>query len=259
MCAIDYVPRTLTHHQRTALQALSRAVIAELELRKRLNELACVVNERDIAHAELRLANENLEARVVERTSQLVTINRELETEVAARREAESRVLDLATRDALTQLPNRRLLLDLLNQQLAHAKREDVKVAVLFLDLDGLKAVNDTLGHHAGDALLRDAAARLTGCVREGDAIGRLGGDEFLISIYGLDEDRDAMLVAIKILRELASPWQFEGKTLRITASIGVAIFPSDANETAALIQCADAAMYRAKKNGKNRFRFYAR
>jgi diguanylate cyclase (GGDEF)-like protein len=248
----------LTTNQRTALVSLARAVVAELELRKRVDDLAAAVAERDAAQNELRRANENLESKVAERAQELSSVNRSLENEVVARRIAEWRIRELAMHDALTQLPNRALLTDRLKQQLALARRQNVLVAFLFVDLDGFKAINDTHGHRAGDHLLKEIAQRLLGCVREGDIVVCLSGDEFVVALYGLASRRNAASIAKKILSASSDPINFEGETLTASASIGISVCPNDADEPAPLIQLADSAMYRAKREGRNAFRFYS-
>lgn len=261
LCAIDYVPRRLTDHQRAALQALARAVVAELELRMRMRELGDAVVERDTAHAKLKHANDDLELKIAERTADLAAINHALEIEVEARRAAELQIREIATRDPVTELPNRLLLSDLLHQQFAYAKRDRVLIAIFFLDLDGFKAINDTLGHQAGDLLLADVAKRLTSSVREGDTVSRLGGDEFVISIYGLNSYGDAIPLAQKIIAALAQPYELdylEGQRPNISGSLGISVFPNDGEDVAALIDCADRAMYEAKRAGKNCYRFFA-
>lgn len=258
LCAIDYVPRQLTTAQCSALQALSRAIVAELELRKRVRELTSVVVERDIAHQQLKQANVDLELKIAERTAGLAATNRALEIEVETRTLAEARVRDLATRDPLTELPNRRLLVDRLKQQFAHARRERVHIALLFLDLDGFKAVNDFFGHQCGDQLLTEVARRLIGCVREGDTVSRLGGDEFVIAVYKLTAYRDAIPIAKKILLALQQPFAADSQAFNISGSIGISVFPADGEDVATLIDHADQAMYEAKRAGKNAFHFFS-
>jgi diguanylate cyclase (GGDEF)-like protein/PAS domain S-box-containing protein len=176
---------------------------------------------------------------------------------VRKRREEEERFL--AYHDTLTGLPNRRLLDDRLRQALHLAQRRDRRVAAMLVDLDDFKRVNDELGHRAGDAVLREAAGRLAGCVRKADTLARQGGDEFVIVIPDLAQDEDCGVVAEKILRALEPPFHADGREFRIGASIGVSIYPADAGDGDALLRNADAAMYRAKQSGRNHFRFYAR
>jgi diguanylate cyclase (GGDEF)-like protein/PAS domain S-box-containing protein len=156
----------------------------------------------------------------------------------------------LANYDALTQLPNRALFLDRLRQALWRAQRSGQAVALLFLDLDGFKLVNDTLGHNTGDELLKAIAERLALLVRAGDTVARLGGDEFTIILNDLSRPQDAGLVAQKALESLAQPFLLEGHELFVSASIGIAVYPNDGGDAEVLIQHADTAMYRAKELG---------
>jgi len=177
-------------------------------------------------------------------------------SESKAREEA---VRHLAYHDALTGLPNRRLLDDRLAQAIHLAQRRDRKLAVMLIDLDDFKQVNDSLGHRAGDAMLREVAARLSACVRRADTLARHGGDEFVVVVSDVQADADCGLVAEKILRSLAAPFQIEGRALGLGASIGISLFPSDAGDGDALLRNADAAMYSAKQQGRNQYRFYGR
>ncbi len=159
----------------------------------------------------------------------------------------------LAYRDTLTKLPNRLSLHELLTLELAHARRNKGSLAVLFLDLDDFKQVNDTLGHAAGDELLRSTAARLRSNLRETDTVARLGGDEFAIVLAGAEGVREVELVAAKLFAALDEPVHFEGHELHARASIGVAMFPKDGLEADDLLRRADEAMYRAKQQGGGR------
>jgi diguanylate cyclase (GGDEF)-like protein/PAS domain S-box-containing protein len=172
-------------------------------------------------------------------------------------RESEERLLYLAHYDNLTSLPNRVLFYDRLKQALSQAKRNQWVTAVMFLDLDRFKNVNDTLGHGAGDLLLRQVSERLAGCVRSGDTVGRLSGDEFAIVLSNLSGPDDASLVAQKIMAMLGKPFNLYGKEVFVSASIGITLFPADSADQDTLIQNADTAMYRAKELGRNSFRFY--
>jgi len=173
------------------------------------------------------------------------------------RREAEDRFL--AHHDSLTGLPNRRLLDDRLRQALHLAQRRDARVAVMLVDLDDFKLVNDRFGHNGGDAALREVALRLSACMRKADTLARQGGDEFVVVIPELAHDGDCDIVAGKILSALEPPVRVEGAEVRLGASIGVSLFPQDARDGEALLRNADAAMYRAKQSGGNRFRYYGR
>jgi diguanylate cyclase (GGDEF)-like protein len=159
----------------------------------------------------------------------------------------------LAQHDGLTGLPNRALFEDRLRQAMAQARRGAGFLAVLFVDLDGFKAVNDSCGHHTGDLLLTAVAKRIEGCVRDADTAGRIGGDEFVILLSAIELERDALAVAEKVRAALAMPFDLDQSTQRIAASIGVALFPQHGDSEHALALSADAAMYRAKAAGGNR------
>jgi diguanylate cyclase (GGDEF)-like protein/PAS domain S-box-containing protein len=178
---------------------------------------------------------------------------------LAALRESEERLRRLAHFDALTGLPNRALFYDRLQQVLAQAARQRWTVGVMYLDVDHFKRVNDSLGHAAGDQLLREVAARLAGSVRASDTVARLGGDEFAVVLGDLAAERDAGAVAGKILAGLREPVRVAGREIAACASIGIALFPQDSRALDRLVKCADAAMYQAKAAGGNGFRYYGR
>lgn len=172
--------------------------------------------------------------------------------DITERKRAEAEIAFKAYHDALTQLPNRSLFLDRLEVALAHAHRNDASLAVLFLDLDGMKAINDTFGHSTGDRVLKIIAARLVESVRGGDTVARAGGDEFLVALNEVGDTRDAERIAAKILAHLAVPLAVDQDELFVTSSIGVALYPADADDAEMLIRAADAAMYRVKELGGN-------
>jgi len=174
------------------------------------------------------------------------------------RRNAEQRLQYLAQFDALTGLANRTLLLDRFVHTLAQAKRHGWLAGVLFIDLDRFKIINDTLGHAVGDALLRAVARRLKGCVRDCDTVGRLGGDEFACVLSELARAGDAGVVAKKVVLALAQPFVLEAQELCVSASVGIALYPSDGTDADTLLGSADTAMYRAKQEGRNGFQFHA-
>ncbi|MGV8921833.1 MAG: EAL domain-containing protein [Thermomonas sp.] len=163
-----------------------------------------------------------------------------------------------AQHDALTGLPNRVLFHDRLRQALAQAERKKQQVAVLYMDLDRFKHVNDTLGHSSGDALLRQAAGRLEACVRKCDTLARLGGDEFVVVVTELNDAQDAMRVATKLIEALRVPFQVEGHELFVSVSLGISIYPDDGLTGENLMANADAAMYRAKEKGRDNFQWFA-
>lgn len=177
--------------------------------------------------------------------------------DITQRKEAEEKLVHMAHFDGLTGLPNRVLFHDRLGQMLAQARRRDRMVAVMFLDLDRFKVANDTLGHGIGDLLLQQVAQRLSGCVRVGDTVGRMSGDEFGVILCDLLSAEDARQAAQKILGVFAVPFLLEHHEVYVTASIGISMYPSDSDDGDALIKDADTAMYRAKDSGRNNFQFY--
>jgi diguanylate cyclase (GGDEF)-like protein/PAS domain S-box-containing protein len=163
----------------------------------------------------------------------------------------------LAQHDILTNLPNRMLLKDRLTQAIAACRRNHTRAAVLFLDLDGFKHINDSLGHAIGDKLLQSVANRLPGCVRHSDTVSRQGGDEFIVLLSEINQAQHASLTARKILDALIVPHDIDQYSLRVTASIGVTTYPEDGQEAEILIKNADMAMYRAKEEGRNKYQFF--
>ena len=177
--------------------------------------------------------------------------------DVSERKADQERLLQMAHYDRLTNLPNRTLLFDSLQRTLEHARSERSIVAVLFIDLDRFKVVNDTLGHAIGDALLQEAALRLVECVRIRDTVGRLGGDEFALILPALENAEAGGAIAEKLLHALAQPYQLDRHEIVVTASIGITLYPGDAADADTLLRYADAAMYRAKQEGRNAYRYY--
>lgn len=177
--------------------------------------------------------------------------------DITERKSAEERVQSLAYYDALTGLPNRVLLQDRLSQALATARRQRHKVALLFLDLDRFKTINDSLGHAVGDLLLQDVAQRLNKCARDEDTVARLGGDEFLIVLNNVTDIPDAAVAAERFMDAMTSAVVIQGHTLSINCSLGISIFPEHGADAETLIKNADAAMYSAKDGGRNNFRFF--
>lgn len=215
------------------------------------------VTERHQAEDALLRAHDELEQRVIERTSELARTNTQLQEEIYERLQAEQRIWHLAHHDALTGLPNRSLLLDRLDQALTQSARSQHRVAIMFLDLDRFKSINDTLGHHVGDMLLKHVAERLRESVRAVDTVSRLGGDEFVVVLHEIQTTEDAVMVAEKILSTLATAVTIEGHVLYATPSIGISIYPDDGSEAYALMKNADTAMYHAKENGRNTFQLF--
>lgn len=178
-------------------------------------------------------------------------------TDITERKASEARIAFLAHHDPLTTLPNRTLFQDRLEQALGRAERSAQIAALLFLDLDRFKTINDSLGHLAGDRLLQAVAERLTQCVRDTDTVCRQGGDEFLIVLADIADTDVPARVAEKILRRLSEPFEIDGHVLGTSFSIGIAVFPNDGRDTDALMKNADTAMYHAKESGRNTYRFF--
>ncbi|WP_415893298.1 EAL domain-containing protein [Neptuniibacter sp. PT8_73] len=180
-----------------------------------------------------------------------------IKEDITERREQEQRLLYQASYDALTELPNRTLGMDRLAQGVSNARRLQHKLAVMFIDLDGFKNVNDSLGHDIGDQLLIMAASRLLNTVRESDVVARLGGDEFLIIMPAISEQADCFPVLDKIKHAFSETFELAGHSLAVTPSIGLSIFPEDGEDGAILLRNADLAMYQAKEAGRNTYRFF--
>ncbi|MCK7548268.1 EAL domain-containing protein [Marinobacter koreensis] len=178
--------------------------------------------------------------------------------DISIRKRYEQQLLRQANYDILTGLPNRMLALDRLKLALAQARRENTLVGVMFLDLDNFKHINDTLGHDAGDNLLIEAARRISSCLRGTSTVARLGGDEFLVILPGLPGPEASSQVAERILKTFSTPYILNGQEVFVTTSIGIAIFPTDSDNSGTLLQHADAAMYQAKHKGKSAFAHFA-
>ena len=178
--------------------------------------------------------------------------------DITERKRAEERIQYLATHDELTGLPNRAMFSNLLNLTVESAKRYSRKFAVLFIDLDRFKSINDALGHQAGDVLLQEVAKRLRSCVRAGDIVARLSGDEFVVLIQEIDIPADAGTCARKIITEIMRPMTLNGQECRVTASVGISLFPEGGTDEQTLLKHADIAMYQAKEDGKNTFQFFS-
>jgi diguanylate cyclase (GGDEF)-like protein/PAS domain S-box-containing protein len=216
-----------------------------------------VTAQREAADA-LRRARDELEVRVQERTAELAGANRLLQAEIVERRQAEARVHHMAYHDSLTGLPNRALLAERLDRAMLAARRDGRKLAVMFIDLDRFKTINDSLGHLTGDHLLKEVANRLCRVVRAVDTVARLGGDEFVVLVPGVRAAAECGLVGEKIIQAMAEPVRFEGRSLHISPSIGICLYPDDGEDVETLMRKADAAMYHAKASGRNNYQFFA-
>lgn len=214
-------------------------------------------HDREQVEAELRQVHITLEQRVAERTNELAGANAELAAEISERKLANQRITHMAHHDALTGLPNRILLIDRIGQGIARANRMHHQLAILFLDLDRFKNINDSLGHAIGDQLLQAVSARITACLRDVDTAARLGGDEFIINLSEIADSAEAENVAQRILSELGQPFQVASHQLHVDVSIGIALYPHDGDNAETLIRNADTAMYHAKESGRGHYQFF--
>ncbi|MEX2335130.1 MAG: EAL domain-containing protein [Pseudohongiella sp.] len=210
----------------------------------------------------LKVYSETLIRKLEEKMLQLEEANRELQLDIARRKEAEDKIEQLAFYDPLTGLPNRRLMQDRLQHSIAASSRLQRYGALLFIDLDDFKTLNDTRGHNVGDKLLMMAAQRLDGCVREGDTVARFGGDEFVVILEALSEHVDqaatrAEVAGEKILRAMSQPYPLQGEDYHGSASVGVSLFCDRDISAEELIRRADTAMYQAKRSGRDTLYFY--
>lgn len=217
--------------------------------------LAEDITERKNVQEALLRARDELEQRVQERTAELALANARLRAEIQERKLAEQQIRYLAHHDALTGLPNRRLLEDRLEQAMELARRNGNQVAVQFIDLDQFKPVNDRLGHRIGDLLLQAVAQRLRSLLRAVDTVARVGGDEFVVVLPELHSPGAADETAQKVLHALAAPYSIEEHELFVTPSIGISVYPRDGEDAETLICRADAAMYDAKQGGGSSYR----
>jgi diguanylate cyclase (GGDEF)-like protein/PAS domain S-box-containing protein len=187
----------------------------------------------------------------------LLRVNDDLDRRLADLRQAEAELQRLARYDSLTGLPNRSFFMESLDQTLLRAERRKDRVALVFIDVDGFKAVNDSYGHAAGDVLLRSLAERLRASTRKSDTVARIGGDEFTVMVQDLGRADDAAVVAQGLLDQLSRPCLLGDREVTVTASVGISVFPEDGTDGGTLLKNADLAMYRAKQEGKNAFRFF--
>lgn len=178
--------------------------------------------------------------------------------DISERKENEERIKRLAHHDTLTGLPNRNLLNDRITHALARVRRHGGRMAVLYVDLDKFKPINDTLGHEAGDAVLREVARRLNHCVRSSDTVSRVGGDEFVVVVEEIGRPNEAAMVARKIIEALGTPISYQDHDCLVGASIGIAVFPDDGNTMDEVSKAADMAMYRVKHSGRNGYCFFS-
>lgn len=240
------------------------------DLKRMIGEIRTNSN-REIMHyeQEYRIANCDREYRwyhvvtaIIRNNQKTITHYHGYAQDITERKQAEAEVQRLAYHDALTELPNRRLFMDRLLQEISRCQRQEQFGAVLFMDLDHFKTINDSLGHNFGDALLNEVASRLKNCLRSEDTVARMGGDEFVLLLTQLGGNEEAAAVhagqiANKIRGILAFPYDIQGQELHISPSIGICLFPSEEHQPEVIITHADTAMYRAKETGRNTYCFY--
>lgn len=232
--------------------------VARREEAAQRREAAATSREREIRAAEITQAASVDHLMLLQQAnSRLVTSAIEAQTLAAQLQIAKDQMDHLAHHDVLTDLPNRVLLQDRLDQAIELARRQGRKLAVMFMDLDRFKHINDSLGHAIGDQLLQSVAQRLVGCLRHSDTVSRQGGDEFVLLLPYIEQVEDAALSAQKLLSSVMKSHNIGQQDLYISASIGISIFPDDGKDVETLIKSADTAMYSAKENGRNNFKFF--
>jgi diguanylate cyclase (GGDEF)-like protein len=214
-----------------------------------------IADQREEAVWRTTRHREHAQTHLLEANENLVVAAVHSQTMTEAAEDATMQMSFKAERDFLTGLPNRALLTDRLAQSIALARRHRKKVALLFLDLDNFKEINDSLGHSVGDQLLQSAAKRLEACVRHSDTVSRHGGDEFVVLLSEVEAARDAPRAAEKLLRVIAEPHLIGEHRLTITLSIGISIYPDDGDEVEVVLANADIAMYHAKRGGGNNYK----
>lgn len=221
-------------------------------LRAELSDL-----QRSLSEVRQEIRSERV-AQIVEANAHLVQAALKAQAAIDLANVDLERLTRLSQRDGLTDTPNRTLMLDRLQSAISMAQRRSTLAAVFFLDVDHFKTINDTLGHGVGDAVLQMVARRLESSVRDSDAVGRLGGDEFLVLLPEVSKITDTTAIAEKILLDIAVPVMIEGHALQLSVSVGIAMYPGDSEDASTLITLADAAMYSAKRQGGGRYAFHA-
>jgi diguanylate cyclase (GGDEF)-like protein/PAS domain S-box-containing protein len=196
-------------------------------------------------------------AHTVKRTDGSVKFFEGTVVDITERKQHEYKLEYQASHDSLTGLPNRSLMRDRIDQAIAKAKRDGNQVAVVFIDLDHFKLINDSLGHHVGDRLLLEVAKRLTFCVRSHDSVARQGGDEFVLVLSEQHGDNEILALVSRLLETISQPWVNDGQEYGLSCSIGISCYPQDGDNPDALLRCADAAMYKAKESGRSTYHFY--
>jgi len=250
-------------HQKA--EVLDRDLSSIIGLPHNLKDHHCLLREGNILNYEMIWADKNGRRIDISVSASLMTEKDGSQVgivyiiyDITKRKTAEQRLERLALYDTLTSLPNRTLFFDRMNQLLALAKRNQYILAVLYMDMDRFKVINDTLGHEVGDLLLQEAAKRMTSCTRKADTVARMGGDEFIGICARIAAAGDASVVARKIIAALAEPFTIKGNECSIGVSIGISLYPMDGDESETLVNKADAAMYRVKESGKGGFAYFS-
>lgn len=228
-------------------------VVKRMELVKE-GKLGQFETQHRLATGELRYVEISTSVIEIDGQTRILSIVQD----ISDRKQAVDRILQMATHDQLTGLPNRSLLMDRLTHAFAHADRNGNSVALMFIDLDQFKSVNDSLGHDVGDLLLKEVATRMRGVVRSEDTVARSGGDEFLVVLPDLNDPTHASRVAEKLIAAVSEPFEIRGHELHVGASVGISVYPKDGSDAETLLKYGDTAMYRAKDSGRNGYRFFS-
>jgi len=234
-----------------------REMLLNLKNRELIDDLNNEVIHRTQTQVLLEDSKRDLKEKVIERTIELENINKDLIKEIADKEKAEESLEYIAYHDELTDLPNRNLLIDRINDSIETARRNQQELGILFIDLDRFKAINDSLGHNIGDRLIKKVAERLSETLRKEDTISRNGGDEFVVVIKRMQNSDEAILIAQKLIESLTNIFEIDSHKIHIGASIGISVYPNDGSSAVELVRNADTAMFSAKKSGGNRLQFY--
>jgi len=234
-----------------------REMLLNLQNKELIDDLNDEVIHRTRTQVLLENSKRDLKEKVIERTIELENINKDLIKEISDKEKAEESLEYIAYHDELTDLPNRNLLLDRIDDSIETARRHQQNLGILFIDLDRFKAINDSLGHNIGDRLIQKVAMRLLETLRREDTISRNGGDEFVVVIKRMQNSNEAILIAQKLIENLTNIFEIDAHKIHIGASIGISVYPNDGNTAIELVRNADTAMFSAKKNGGNRLQFY--
>jgi diguanylate cyclase (GGDEF)-like protein len=255
---LDILQKTLYHGQsRFCSSTLHKAFILPKDVQdensNKQNMNIEPLYEGDSCYALIQISEMT---NMYNRVFKLKNLIRDMEAEFNEIKTSEKHSRYLALHDPLTELPNRLFFNDRLAWAISYAERNGDMLAVMFLDLDGFKAVNDAFGHAIGDRILIETAKRLRGCIRDSDTIARLGGDEFIVVVSQIKDEADVSIIARKFIEVLRDPFEINGNPINLSISVGISLYPKDADEPSDLLKKADMAMYRIKETGKNAYGF---